>query len=126
MKRSNEKRITKEAIILRHMRQAKGVSLSEAGAKVGITGSAVAHIEHGRMDLSRKRIETLVTAYGYTLDDYVDLLGQEALPINVRDECLSIIQQLDETKLAAVHAVLVNFVPKGTVRNYHAPSAATI
>lgn len=122
MKRTDQKRITKEAIILRYMRQQKGISLNQAGAKVGITSSAIAHIEHGRIDLSRKRIETLIAAYGYSMDDYLDFLDRETLPINIRDECIGIIQRLDESKLAAVHAVLVNFVPNGSARHANAPS----
>lgn len=122
MKRSNEKRITKEAIILRHMRMEKGLSLNQAGRCVGITGSAIAHIEQGRMDISRKRIETLVTGYGYTLDDYFELLERKEPPIHMRDECLSIIRQLDDSRLQAVHAVLVNFMPSGSARHTESPS----
>ena len=124
MKRSNQKRITKEAIILRHMRMEKGLSLNKAAARVRITGSAIAHIEQGRMDVSRKRIETLVTAYGYTLDDYFELLERRNPPIHVRDECLSIIKQLDDSRLQAVHAVLVNFMPQGAARHMGSPSQA--
>ncbi len=74
------------------------------------------------MDISRKRIETLVKAYGYTLDDYFELLERKETPIHVRDECLSIIRQLDDARLQAVHAVLVNFMPPGTVRQADCPT----
>lgn len=122
MKRSNQKRITKEAIILRHMRMERGLSLNIAGGRVGITGSAIAHIEQGRMDISRARTETLVKAYGYTLDDYFELLERKEAPIHIRDECLSIIRQLDDSRLQAVHSVLVNFMPPGTAGHAHSPS----
>jgi transcriptional regulator with XRE-family HTH domain len=110
-KRSNQKKITKEALVLRHMRISKKISLNQAGRLVGISGSAITHMEQGRMDLSRLRIQTLVQAYGYTLDDYLELLERKELPLNRRDECLSIIRQLDETKLLAVHAVLMTMLP---------------
>jgi len=122
MKRSNQKRITKEAIILRHMRMEKGLSLNQAGRRVGITGSAIAHIEQGRMDVSRARIETLVEGYGYTLDDYFEYLDRKDAPIHVRDECLSILRQLDDSRIQAVHAVLVNFMPPGTARTASTPN----
>ena len=61
--RSSQKRITKEVIILRHMRLSKKLSLNKAGRLMGITGSAIAHMEHGRMEVSRARIEAMVTAY---------------------------------------------------------------
>ncbi len=120
--RSSQKRITKEAIVLRHMRQMKKLSLSQAGAIIGITGSAIAHIEHGRMDLSRARIKTMVQAYGYTTDEYLDFFDRKEVPINLRDECIQIVRLLDHAKLQAVYAVLINFMPGGSTRTEQNPS----
>lgn len=114
MKRSQEKRITQEAIVLRHMRYSRQISLNEAGRKVGITGSAIAHIEQGRMDISRERIKSLVTAYEYTMDDYLEFMDGKDIPINFRDECISAIRQMDEVRLQAVHAILINMMPQGS------------
>ena len=113
LKRSQQKRITKEAQIIRHMRISKELSLSEAASKVNISGSAIAHIEQGRMDLSRKRIETLVEAYGYTLNDYLEFLDGKEVPVNHRDECIHLLGQIDDIKLRAVHAVLTSFISQG-------------
>lgn len=121
-KRSNEKKITKEAIILRYMRHTKKLSLNQAGRSVRISGSAIAHIEQGRMDISRARLQTLVKAYGFTWDDYMELFDRHEIPISLRDECLTIIKQLDEIKLQAVHAVLINFMPRGSTRTMESPS----
>jgi transcriptional regulator with XRE-family HTH domain len=120
--RSSQKRITKEAIVLRYLRLSKKLSLNKAGRLIGITGSAIAHIEGGRMDVSRARIDTMVTAYGYTMDQYLEFFDSDALPVNLRDECVGIVRQLDDVKLQAVHAVLVNFMPVGATRTAQSPS----
>lgn len=120
--RSSQKRITKEAIILRYMRLSKNLSLNQAAKLLGITGSAIAHMEHGRMDLSRLRIQTMILAYGYTTDEYLEFFDGRAVPINLRDECIQIVRQLDQVKLQAVYAVLVNFMPEGTTRTAQSPS----
>ncbi len=121
MKTIHQKKITQEAIILRHMRHTRQLSLNQAGRLIGITGSAVAHFEQGRTTLSRARIETFLEAFRYTRDEYLEFFDNDSLPINLRDECLGIVKRLDEAKLQAVHAVLVNFMPKNTRRSDLAP-----
>jgi len=110
LKRSQEKRITQEARILRHMRYSKKISLNQAGRLVHISSSAIAHIEQGRMDLSKARIRTLVEAYGYTMGDYLEYFDGKELPINHRDECIRLLSNIDDVKLRAVYAVLMSFV----------------
>ena len=122
MKTIHNKKITQEAIILRHMRHTRKLSLNQAGRLVGITGSAVAHFEQGRTLLSRTRIETFLEAYQYSREEYLGFFDGDALPIDYRDECLSIVKQLDVAKLQAVHAVLINFMPQGTTRSTANPS----
>jgi predicted transcriptional regulator len=114
--RSSEKKISREAIVLRHMRQTRKLSLNEAGARLGISGSAIAHIEHGRFDVSSSRIKTVVQAYSYTMQEFMDLMESNTQLVSLRDECLSILRQLDELKLSAAHAVLTHLVPAGTTR----------
>ncbi len=119
--RSSQKRITQEAIVLRHLRLARKLSLNKAGRLVGITGSAIAHIEGGRMEVSRARIDTMVKAFGYTREEYLEFFDGRELPLNIRDECADIIRQLDDSKLNAVYAVLVNFMPQGSARTNGSP-----
>ncbi|OFZ81368.1 MAG: hypothetical protein A2603_08390 [Bdellovibrionales bacterium RIFOXYD1_FULL_55_31] len=116
MQRSQQKRITKEAMVLRYMRQSRNISLNQAGHLVGISGSAISHIEQGRMDVSRARIQTLLQAYRFTQEEYLEFFGGRPVPLSMRDECLGILKQLDDSKLQAVHSVLVNLVPVGAAR----------
>lgn len=108
LKRSQQKRISNEAKILRHMRLSKRISLKGAGRLVGISSSAIAHIEQGRMDLSRKRIESLVKAYGYTIDEYLEFFDGREIPVHLRDECITLLRNCDESKLKLLHPLISN------------------
>src|SRR3989344_4289048 len=108
--RSQQKIITRDAQILRHMRISKKVSLNQAGRLVRISGSAIAHIEQGRMDISRARLETLVLAYGYSMTDYMEFCDGKELPRNLRDECVLLLSRCDESKIQVLHPVISNLI----------------
>jgi len=116
MQRSQQKRITKEAMVLRYMRQNRNLSLNQAGQLVGISGSAISHIEQGRMDVSRARIQTLLQAYRFTDEEFLEFFDGRPVPMSLRDECIGILKTLDEARLQAVHSVLINLVPPGAAR----------
>lgn len=110
LKRSQQKRITRDAQILRHLRVSKRFSLNQAGRSVGISGSAIAHIEQGRMDISSARLETLVRAYGYTMNEYMEFADGRELPRNLRDECLLLLRRCEESKIQVLHPVISNLI----------------
>jgi len=117
MKRSAQKKITVENKILRYMRLQKGLSMREAGSLFGLSSSLINHLEHGRMDLPPHRVPVLVDGYGFTMEDFERLRsGDEEVPVHFRDECINIIEKLDETKLQAVYGLLKTFVPTGSAR----------
>lgn len=106
--RSYQKRISVDAKILRYMRLSKKKSLNQVGRLVGISGSAVAHMEQGRMDISSARMETLVSALGYSKSEYLEFCDGKEIPKNLRDECVLILQKCDELKIQMLHPVIVN------------------
>jgi transcriptional regulator with XRE-family HTH domain len=108
--RSSQKNITKQAIVLRYMRHSRNLSLNQAGKKLNISGSAIAHMEQGRMDISRKRIETMIESYGYTPNEYLEFFDGKNVPINYRDECIMILRRCDEEKIQVLYSIITNLV----------------
>jgi transcriptional regulator with XRE-family HTH domain len=109
-KRSQQKRITSTSKILRFMRMSRRISMREAGRRNGISDSAISHYEQGRMDVSRERLQHMIESYGYTVKDFDEYAEGKPLPVLcIKDECFCLIDRLDETKLRAVHALLVSF-----------------
>ena len=63
------------------------------------------------MDISEERTEEFLKAYGYTREEFAEYLAGKSIPVtSVKDECVGLLDRIDETKLRAVHAVLVGFV----------------
>jgi len=109
-KRCNEKRISIVSQVLRYMRQSSGLSFNQAGRRLRLTGSAIAHMEHGRMEIPKHRIAEMVQIYGFSMDEFKERLSTKPVPPNPRDECVSIIRELDHNKVLAVYGLLVNFI----------------
>lgn len=110
-RRSQIKRITREAVVLRWMRRSRHISMLRAGLAIGVTSSAISHYEQGRMDLPKARIPELLQLYGYTPVEYDEFVMGKALPVlNVRDECEQMIARIHESKLKPLHAVLLSFL----------------
>lgn len=109
LKRSQEKRITREAQVLRYLRLSKSISTNKAAALVTISSSAIAHIEQGRMGVSIARSRTLVEAYGYTWAEFMEFVDGKTLPINYLDECVRLLAEIDKEKLQTIHQVLLSF-----------------
>lgn len=78
----------------------------QAGEMVQISGSAVAHMEQGRMDISKARLEAMVSAYGYTQADYLEYIDGKEIPPNLRDECILLLRLCDESKIRTLHSVI--------------------
>lgn len=110
-KRSNHKRTTKAARVLRFMRMSKGISMRAAGRLVDLSDSWVSHVEQGRMDLDEAKISRLIEAYGFARREYETLLASGEVPYtNIKDECIALIDRIDDEKLKTVLAVLRGFV----------------
>ncbi len=116
LKRSQEKRITREAQVLRYLRLSKSISTNKAAALVNISSSAIAHIEGGRMGVSIARARTLVEAYGYTWAEFMEFVDGKVLPINYLDECVRLLAEIDQEKLQTIHQVLLSFGGRNIVR----------
>jgi transcriptional regulator with XRE-family HTH domain len=109
--RSKIKRITREAIVLRHLRKTRHISMRNAGLLIGVTSSAISHYEQGRMNLPVARIPELLQGYGYTQADFEEYVMGKPLPVyDLRDECEQVIARIETPKLKSLHAVLLSFL----------------
>jgi len=110
-KRSQIKRITREALVLRWMRRSRHISMRKAGLLIGVTSSAISHYEQGRMDLPKARVPELLQGYGYTPAEYEEFVMGKGLPVlSLRDDCEQIIARVNGEKLKTLHAVLLSFL----------------
>jgi len=110
-RRTEIKRASLQAKVLRFMRLSKRISIREAGDLNGCSAPTISHYEQGRLDIPAGRVAHLVESYGYTMDDFNVYMNGKPLPVlNLRIECAGLLEYLDESKLHTVHAVLTSFL----------------
>lgn len=107
--RKYQKVVSKEARVLKIMRKMAGLTQPQAGAKCGIHRSCVDHLENGRVEITREKIEKTVRAYGFKMYLFDELMDAPMLRDEVLQDCLKILTVLDNEKLRAVKALLDNF-----------------
>lgn len=109
--RKYQKIISKESRVLKVLRKRAKLTQPEAAQVCGFSRSMIDHRESGRVDLSGKisEIRHIVSAYGFKMENYYDLLNSEILRDEVVDNCLQILETISDDKLKAVQALLLNF-----------------
>jgi transcriptional regulator with XRE-family HTH domain len=105
-RRSYQKNITKECRILRSMRREKGLSQDHASLLCGYARAAIGHIENGRIEISKGRIEHIIKSYGFSFKDFEGNLNKDELRDQIIESCIDKINSLDDTKLSIVKNLL--------------------
>jgi transcriptional regulator with XRE-family HTH domain len=109
-RRCNHKVMTKEASVLKFMRESRSLSMRRAGDLLGVSDSTISHLENGRADLQPEIVTRLLLNYGYSYEQFISMSsGKIELPQSLRRECLEIIKRLDEEKLKTVRTILQSF-----------------
>ncbi len=109
-RRSDTKILTKEASVLKYLRESRKLSIRNAAKVIGVSDTKVNHIENGRCDLNPQLTLKFLNGYGYTYEEFMELInGKKALPSNDYAECLEILKRLSKDKLKTVKAILQSF-----------------
>jgi transcriptional regulator with XRE-family HTH domain len=69
----NKKTIQDEAIILRKMRELKGLSRKQAGIIFNLTNKTIEKLENGRGKIDEQRLVAFASGYGFTLEDLMKI-----------------------------------------------------
>jgi len=109
-RRSDYKKMSKEALILKYMRESRGLSMRKAVKVVGVSEAQINHAENGRKDLSPDFIMRLVLGYKYSYRDFLDFVeNKKEAPEHNLSECIEILKRLSSEKLRTVKAILDSF-----------------
>ncbi len=109
-RRSDVKVMTKEAKVLKFLRESRRLSMRKAGRVIGASDAYVSHCEHGRIDLTPKIILKFLNAYGYDQDYFKRVVeGRIELPERHLDECIALIRRMSPDKLKTVKTILQSF-----------------
>lgn len=109
-RRSDVKVMTKEARVLKFLRESRRLSMRKAGSILGTSDAFVNHSEHGRIDLTPSIILRFLNAYGFEYDYFQKLVrGDLDIPENNLEECLQLIKRVSPEKLKTIKAILESF-----------------
>ncbi|MBT4791644.1 MAG: helix-turn-helix transcriptional regulator [Halobacteriovoraceae bacterium] len=107
-RRSDRKIMTKEASLLKYMRESRHLSMRRVAPILGLSEATVNHSENGRRDIDEKLIKSFLKVYGYSYIEFKLMLeGEIEVPEHIRSECVDILNRLAENKLKMVKAFLV-------------------
>ncbi len=95
--------------IMRRMRESSGLTMRQAAGIVGFSHVAISQFENGKLVLPDYRVEQLVRAYGFTLDEFHKIIGHAPV-ISPKDDCHSMIDRMDGEQLAAMRVVMVQLL----------------
>ena len=106
-RRSDFKKITKEALVLKYMRESRKLSMRKAALRLKISEPQINHAENGRKDLSPEFILKMCAGYGYSYTDFLDFVSnKKEVPEALLSECITIIKRLKFEKLKTVKTIL--------------------
>lgn len=109
LRRSYKKVITKEAQVLKVIRKLKGFTQYKASFLCGYHKTAIGHIENGRVEIPKSRIQHILESYGSSMEEFNHHMNSDVLVTEIQDDCISIIKSLGEEKLKAVYPLLSTF-----------------
>ncbi|MBT4761540.1 MAG: helix-turn-helix transcriptional regulator [Bdellovibrionaceae bacterium] len=97
-----------EAIVFRHLRMSRGLKVRQLADLLGISHTLICHYESGYQKIPNHRLKDLCKLFKVSRDELKDYQeGRKDLPIVYRDECILLIDKMDESKLKIVHGMLV-------------------
>lgn len=109
LRRSYKKIVTDEVRALRMFRKRKGISQYEASRICGWCSATIGHIEQGRIELTEDRIKHILNAYGFTLKEFYESVRSGIKREDIEEECVKLIQRLDDNRLLAIKGILEKF-----------------
>ncbi len=112
-KRSAIKKMGNENQALRFFREQMKISQLEAARRSGLSGSMIAHLEQGRIDLKAHHLTKLLPVLGISrgvFDAFAS--GKTPVPKDLRRECLELIKAMSLTQLQTAHGVLISLAGK--------------
>ena len=109
-RRCDQKLMTREAEVLKYLREVRKLSMRDVGKIINRSGGIVNHVENGRVDLRPEFIMKLLDIYGVTYSNFLDLCkGKTDTPEQVRSDCIKIIKRVPHDKLKAIKTILESF-----------------
>jgi transcriptional regulator with XRE-family HTH domain len=116
MNNTDAKRNQSVANVLKRLREKANLTTRQAAGLIGVTHTTISQFENGKRDFANYRLEQLLKGYGYTMAEFNKILGHKTI-ISYKDDCLAMINRLDDNQLAAISVVMTQFLSHRPIQN---------
>ena len=107
-KRNQIIKATKESKALKALRIIAGLGIRKLAQKMNYSPTRVHQFEAGREDITDAYIQIFLEATGFNYKDWSTRVGDNKCVFNLRDQCLELLREIEESKLDLVYALLKN------------------
>lgn len=105
-RRNHYKIVTKEVRAIRTLRKRAGLSQYRASQLCGYVPGGFGHIEAGRIDLKKERIEHILKCLGFEWDDFEKVVNAPVLRDELIDETVKSLHRLDDSALSSAANII--------------------
>jgi len=105
-RRNHYKIVTKEVRAIRALRKRKGVSQYTASQLCGYVPGGFGHIEAGRIELRKERIEHILKCLGYEWEDFEKVLNAPIFRDDLIEETIKSLHRLDDSALSSAANII--------------------
>lgn len=109
LRRSYQKKITKDVLAVARLRKKKGISQYRLSHLCGWSKATIGHIEQGRIELRGKKLDAILKALGETKKNFEATRQSDLNRDFIEDSCIRLLRNLDDSKLVSVQTFLKTF-----------------
>lgn len=99
------------ANVLKRLRENARLTTRQAASIVGVTHTTISHFENGKRAIEGFRVEQMVRAYGYTIEQFNQIVGNKTV-LSFKDDCINMLGFMDDEQLTAMRAVMSQILRK--------------
>ena len=99
------------ANVLKRLRENARLTTRQAASIVGVTHTTISHFENGKRAIEGFRVEQMVRAYGYTIEQFNQIVGNKTV-LSFKDDCMNMLGFMDDEQLEALRAVMSQILRK--------------
>ena len=99
------------ANVLKRLRENARLTTRQAASIVGVTHTTISHFENGKRAIEGFRVEQMVRAYGYTIEQFNQIVGNKTV-LSFKDDCMNMLGFMDDEQLEAMRAVMSQILRK--------------
>lgn len=103
---TSKKKSSNLPTVMRRMRESAELTMRQVGAMIGVSHVAISQFENEKLELPDYRIEQMVKAYGYSMDEFNKIMGRAAPVISPKDDCYAMIEKLTDEQVAVMRSVM--------------------